>query len=739
MRNVYILFIFFIIFLTGNYALAMDYFPELGLDPFYSSLNPENNPDKDSSGNSSNDTIFNLIKNKKNKHNEKQSEVIQEDITSVELKENNGSSKKDDEEAVKTENTENSDNSGNTEKAENRKFFIFKNEKPNSELTPAQRAEAADRDEKIKEKELQKIKEEKEKELKPSFRDNFYFLKKKPKKVKEVEDTENKQPDIELSADYMEYFPERYEVEAVGNAKILFTKSDAQLSANKLIFNYDRNVIKAYDNVVLTSKESVTEGDFIKIDLSKPEGFIENPMTTTDSIKLSAKNANIYSDKIEENDGIAKILQNEVLRFGATSFDGYVDPGNSFQKSFRNDSQVESGIYSLKAKTIYIDSLKDHEVITVKNAGLYFRNKKIAVVPSAKIVSNKQNTSIETNFPEFGSQSQLGMHIGPAVVLNVPGGSTLKLAPILTYKDKLGFGGIARFKNQYNMTEVAYGTSKDQLILKGEQKLGPGLKLNYSRYTNENEWFLGYRMPKYSANLSYTRSDDIDDLKLRFSQYYSAGVYVDNIKNKDLDLSDAEGRFRWMTQSFKPIYSYSSDEGDIGLNLGLVAQTAATVYTTGDVTGIFRIGPTLKTRVGPWQQSFAYYQAAMAGDSPFDFDRYRYGHSNFIVIESLKISKYLSVGYLTSIAMNREVKSDDKLQENRILLSIGPDYAKFTIGYDSFRRNTMFLFSMLVGTQDSNIEFNKAVLKNPQNFGSNQKKEKPKKRKSVRKYLKQIA
>ena len=150
---------------------------------------------------------------------------------------------------------------------------------------------------------------------------------------------------------------------------------------------------------------------------------------------------------------------------------------------------------------------------------------------------------------------------------------------------------------------------------------------------------------------------------------------------------------------------------------------------------MFRIGPALSTSVGPWEQSLIYYQSAIAGQSPFVFDRYRYGRSNIVLIESLKVCKYLSLGYLSSIALNREVSSDKTFQENRILLSIGPDYAKVTIGYDAFRRNTMFLFSMLVGTKDTDVEFKRSVIKNPQTFGKENKKTKKIKKKNYKKYL----
>ncbi len=716
MKNKKIILIFILMLAVSNMAFAMDFYPEFGNDPFYSTLNPENVPD-DSEGS---DTVFGMIKNKKKQKNKKQ--------------ENNNilNSEKD---VTKNDDSIEKGNiaSENTAEKNNKRFFILnkeKKEKKEKVLTPAQRADAATREEKLKEKE-----KEKQFEKTTTFKDKFFIFKKKEKITNEVPEN----PSIELSADYMEYYPERYEIEAVGNAKIIFKKDDTSLSANKLIFNYDRNVLKASENVVLISKDSVTEGDFIKLDLNQPEGWIENPVTSTEDIKLSAKEAFIYSDRIEENEGVAKIIKNEVLRFGSTSFDSYVDQGQVFQNRIQKDT-ISSGVYSLKARTIYIDSKKDHEIITVKNADLYLKNHKIASIPSARIVSNKQNTNIETNIPEFGSQNKLGMYLGPAVVLNVPGGSTLKLAPILTYgKDDLGIGGIARFRSETNLTEAAYGTSHSEFILRGKQKLAPGLTLNYSRYTNQNEWFLGYRMPKYGLNLTYSRNDNIDDLKLRFSQMYSAGLYVDNPGNLHTDFNDAEGRFRWMTQTYKPFYNYSDPEGNIGVNVGLVAQTMASVYTTGDVAGLFRIGPSLRTKVGPWQQSLIYYQTAIAGQSPFEFDRYRYGRSNLVLIESLKLCKYLSLGYLASVSMNREVSADDLLQENRILLSVGPDYAKLTIGYDSVRRNTMFVLSMLVGTKNSDIEFKKSIIKNPQNIGNSNVKTKKDKRKNYKKYMKENA
>ena len=701
-------------------ANAMDYYPEMGVDPFYSGLNPAFVNDEDTTINHQ-DTLVNLLKNRKNKDKNLKSEKVKVPTKQnvVEEKENNGLLSV-------------------LKRKRNSEEFAKEDEIIKKPMTKKELEKALNEEEREKQREAEKAAKAEEPTIKEKIQSVLPWGDKNKNTKQNAADEPQVEPNIELTADYMEYFPDRFEVEAIGNAKVAFKSNGTSISANKIVFNYDRNILKATENVVLISNDSITEGDFVKIDLKNPDGWFENPVTKTEDIKLSANEAFIYSDKIEEYDGVAKILKDDVLRFGARSFASYVDQGHVFSSEYSQVSDDVKGVYKLKANTIIIDSKKDHEVITIKNADLYLKNIKVASVPSLKVVTNKQHIGAETNFPEFGSQSLLGMHIGPAVVLNVPGGSTLKLAPILTYaKNKVGVGGIARFRNQTNMTEVAYGTSADEVLVRGRQKLAPGLMLHYSRFTNQSEWFLGYRKPKYSAQLIYSRSDYIDDLRLNFSQRFMAGAFVDN--KKGAEIRDTDWRFRWMTQTYKPMYTYTNEEGNISLNAGIVAQTSASVYTTGDVAGLFRVGPALNTKVGPWQQSLMYYQSAIAGQSPFDFDRYRYGRSNFIFIESLKVCKYLTLGYLASIAMNRDVPSDDLFQENRILVSVGPDYAKFTIGYDSIRHNTMFLLSMVVGTQDSDVEFKKTVIKNPDTLGKPNKQSGSKfKRKSKKEYLKEI-
>lgn len=755
------LIIIYILFVSGiNIAQAVEPYPEFGMNPIYSMLNPAYIDGGDEMY--EHNTLMDMFHRKQtkvdNSNDTKFKSFNKEKTTTKEETDFENGVVLNKEEAAKSffepdEQSEENDILQEERYKEFEPFNIQKDEEidedsyddeDNGFISKHKKKKSnADLVKEIEKEQRQREKEERG-EIDVPLKEKLKFWKNIKTKAKKEEREIVQEPELKLSADYMEYFPDRYEVEAIGNAKVSFRNEDFILSANKITFNYDKNIVTASENVTLLTNDIITSGDFIRLDLSKPDGYMEKPVSKSDGIQLAAKEAYLYSDRIEEYDGVAKILADETLKLGVSSFSGYVDPGNVFSgKLRRSQRETVSGVYSIKAKNIYIDSKDNNEVITIKNASLYLKNRKIGAIPSIKVYSNKARTNVETNAPELGSISSLGSYIGPAVVLNVPGGSTLKLAPVLTYgNNKFGIGGIARFRNQYNMTEVAYGSSKDNVLVRGRQRIAPGLTFNYSRLMNQSEWFMGYRKPKYAAQLNYARTDYVKDLDLHFAQMYTAGAFVDNLKNKDI--GDTEGRFRWMTQSYKNLYEYKNEEGNIGVNFGLVAQTGATVYTTGDVHGILRIGPSINTEIGPWQQSLMYYQTAIAGQSPFEFDRYRYGRSNVVLIESLRVSRYLTLGYLTSLALNRDARNDDLFQENRFLVSVGPDYAKVTFGYDAIRNNTMLLFSMLVGTKDSDVEFKRTVIKNPQKLGqtkskNSKKKENEKKlfKKRLRKELKE--
>ena len=77
------------------------------------------------------------------------------------------------------------------------------------------------------------------------------------------------------------------------------------------------------------------------------------------------------------------------------------------------------------------------------------------------------------------------------------------------------------------------------------------------------------------------------------------------------------------------------------------------------------------------------------------------------------------------------------LQESRFMICAGPEYAKLIVGYDVVRHTTVMQISMMLGTKDSDIEFKKTIVKNPEKFGQKSKKEKKPAAKSYKKYVKE--
>ena len=67
--------------------------------------------------------------------------------------------------------------------------------------------------------------------------------------------------------------------------------------------------------------------------------------------------------------------------------------------------------------------------------------------------------------------------------------------------------------------------------------------------------------------------------------------------------------------------------------------------------------------------------------------------------------KYLSIAYRGVYVLDGETYDNERMQENRFYISVGPPNAKFSIGYDYLRKNTYFDISMLIGSEKSGVDF----------------------------------
>jgi len=172
-------------------------------------------------------------------------------------------------------------------------------------------------------------------------------------------------------------------------------------------------------------------------------------------------------------------------------------------------------------------------------------------------------------------------------------------------------------------------------------------------------------------------------------------------------------RLRWQAELRKHIMGISNEEQDMYLNFGALTQTMATVYGTGETFALVRGGPYIDSRIKNWQSRIRYAIGGTNGRSPFEFDEYTYGKSSIDIDESLKLGKYLSVGYRGVISPLKDNDDKDLLTENRFYAIAGPEDIKVAFSYDTIRSSVNFDFMFLLGTDSTNIEYDKITVREP--------------------------
>lgn len=554
------------------------------------------------------------------------------------------------------------------------------------------------------------------------------FFSRAKKDDKEQNDSEKTQQepqepttDVLVDSDTIEYFPERHEFEANGNAKVSFPSENSVLYADKIIFNHDTNYVKGFGNVVLVKEGQKINGEYIQVDLNDNNAMMTHPVLNHMAIKIRAKKGIVYDTKTEALDGKVTFNDKTSYQFMSRPIYGFNKPmmDEVIPKNFYFKEKYDNR-WRLKAKTIVIDSYKDRDIATLRNADIYIQNTKIGSAGKMRIYTDKEQKYIETNMLELGSMRNLGAFVSPGVVLQTPNASTLKLGPALTYKNGLGVGAIGRFMTDKNRTEFGWASSIDKFVVQGEQEFTDNLKLQYGVNTYMDNFFLGGRMPEYGLQFIHQKSYEIEDLDVNFTNRFLGGYYKDWG-----DRSFSTTKFAWQTSSSKSLFKYRNLDSKFAMDFGINVQTHAALYGTGDTTGIVRGGPYLRTQYRSWQQYLGYFQGGQAGDSPFYFDKNFYGKSSVMLGESLRLSKYLTLMYSAVLVVSNDTPDDRMLQENRIYALIGPDDLKFMIGYDIYRQNATMGFAMNIGAENSDVLFKRLVLNEPDTLGQ-KKKSKPK-------------
>lgn len=545
-----------------------------------------------------------------------------------------------------------------------------------------------------------------------------------------------------LDCEYMEYFADRTELEANGHVVMFFPSNGSILKADKLVYNQTSNLIKAFGNVVIINDGKELLGDYMQVDMNEENALMNNPISDFNQIRAKAQKGYMYGDKIIQEQGSIYVTKKTMIDVRADMFGPDLDTLFVEQKDkgyFMKDSHGSK--FKIKTNDIIINSKKEHDTVTLKQATIYLNGKKVGTIPAITVHTNKNRDYIEADYPEIGSMTNMGLYAGPGFVFDTPHGSTLKLLPILNYQSdsdnsensKIGWGGIAKFKSATNKTDMGYGTANKVFLMRGLQKLDDNLDFQYASNAYMDDWFMGFRMPRLMGELvykdSFVNKDFLaKDRDMLFSHRISGAYVQDGVAGLNGAKLGEDGvgtlRLKYMAEVAQTLYKFNDPyTSPLNARFDILSQASVGAYGTGDTQMIGRIGPRIHSQYKYWMQDVGYFLSAYNDNTPLkNFDPYMYGRSNVYMRESFRLCKYLTLSWLGSLNLSGDSPDGNMIQENSFYFGIGPDDIRLNIGYDTVRQQTFITMAMHLDAKDSSIEYKKMVIKNPDTVGKSKNK-----------------
>lgn len=545
--------------------------------------------------------------------------------------------------------------------------------------------------------------------------------------------------EVQLDADKIDFDNKTMDITATGSPVLYFPPQKTTIKAKKMVYNNASNILKAYDDVEVIRDGNVVTGDYMQINMNEENAFMDNINSKISYLSLKSRKGDMDGDKINlyngtlvSEDNYKLLIQTEMI--GGNNFTNMVidEKDRSSMEDIFGHTPV-----NIKAKEVIVNAKKDHDTITFKKAKFRYGDAELFSIPSLTVHTNKKHNFFEANYPEFGNRSMLGMYAGPGFVFDTPlqGGSTLKVIPFINNKSGIGIGGYLKYKSATNFTDFGYGSSNDVFILRGRQDLDDHLYLQYGANSFTDEWFLGPRMAKYSAELIYRNNTTIpntlgEGLNLNFSQRAGIGYMhnSDHSYNGEHINSNNIGtmRARYMAQAAQQLFQLGNVDARKFMTGSVVMQGSAALYGTGDTQFIGRIGPALHSQYKYWMQDISFYMSAYQDGTPLQvYDCYRYGHGTVYIREALRLCKYLTLAWSGTFNVTNDAPNGDMMQENAFIFSIGPDDFKFNIGYDWVREMTYVSLVIAMNTKGSSLDYEKMVIKNPDRLSQSNKASEP--------------
>ena len=257
-----------------------------------------------------------------------------------------------------------------------------------------------------------------------------YVLDKKEEKVTKESQNKKEKTEITLDSDEVFYNHETNEVEAKGNVKIITKPEKSKLTADRAVYSRDLNTIKLYGNVKLHKNDATMAGDYMLIDLANENILVDEPLTNFKAFRIKAREGYAYANKIEMVNGEIELAKQLDAIVASHGFGSFYDR-NIIESHFATDElkKARADKFRIHTKEIIIKSEKDRDIVTFKDADIFYKNLRVMKTANLDVYTDKNQGYAETNSTEFGSISKFGTYLGLGYVFKTPGSSTLKLVP----------------------------------------------------------------------------------------------------------------------------------------------------------------------------------------------------------------------------------------------------------------------------------------------------------------------
>jgi hypothetical protein len=407
-----------------------------------------------------------------------------------------------------------------------------------------------------------------------------------------------------------------------------------------------------------------------------------------------------------------------------------------------SDDKASTSRFRLHAKEIEIRRGEDgYDEIDLKWPSLYMGRFKIATMPHNEFSYDEESKVMTYLGPDIGANPAYGgAYLGPGWDFRL-GRGAVRFSPIVSLGDAgfqttdgkngeakgfgPGFGGMVHFRDPDTTIDLAYNSRVGTPVMFADRRLiGENVHLMAAYndfYTNgligqmERPNYIAqltdYRVLKQFKNVMVTSFESIGWARDNFNPTNRTEYFV-NPTSSD-PTSGGRVQLQAQIQNVRPLIRLGDH-----VHFGLRGQVALSGYTSGDMLGILRGGPTMNVNFKRFNSQIGYFQTMTHGESPFVFDAYFGGARNVTMNNFVRVNEFLSVGLSNSFNLQRDNATNSLAVGNTVHVLVGPKDVKMNIGYDFISKRSSFGINYFPGSGNSVIGFDKLRLHQPENYSS---------------------